>query len=488
MRGIWKHFGATSALQDVNLSVLPAEVLALVGENGAGKSTLMKILSGALTPDRGTMFLNGQPFNPRNPHDARMAGVGMVYQELSVAPHLTVAENIMLGMEPARFGILRRGAMEEASTRALSLLGHSEIDPNERTGNLSLAEQQLVEIARTVASGCRILVLDEPTSSLSAADISRLFELLRTLKNQGQAVIYISHFLEEVKRVADRFVVLRDGRAVETGKVSAVPTGRLIRLMIGREVKDLYPRSRRIPGDVVLHVEKLAGSPKPQDASLILRRGEVFGIAGLMGAGRSELLRTIFGLAPIRSGKVKFGAYVGPASPTRRWMQGMGMVSEDRKREGLALSLSVSDNITLSRLTGFGPWGTVVQRRQDRSAAEWIRKLRIRCSGPRQSVTDLSGGNQQKVALARLLHHDVDVFLLDEPTRGIDVGSKAEIYGLINDLALRGKSILLVSSYLPELLGICDRVAVMTRGRLHAPHPAKKLTEHQAMMEATGTA
>jgi ribose transport system ATP-binding protein len=354
-----------------------------------------------------------------------------------------------------------------------------------------------VEIARALAVGCRVLVLDEPTSSLTQEDTRRLFEIISQLRGQGLGIIYISHFIEEVKQVADRIVVLRDGRPVGEGRADAMDVHQIVSLMVGRQVRDLYPRSSRIPGETVLEIEGLAGFDKPAFASLTLRRGEVLGIAGLMGAGRSELLRCIFGLAPVRSGSIKVGVHCGPASPLRRWAQGVGMLSEDRKQEGLALSLSVADNMTLSRLKGFGPLGLVMPDRQCTAAQNWINRLGIRCRGPRQTVAALSGGNQQKVALARLLQHDVDVWLLDEPTRGIDVAAKAAIYQLIDELATSGhasseetngraKAILMVSSYLPELLGVCDRLAVMCRGQLGPTRSVAALAEHAVMLEATG--
>jgi ribose transport system ATP-binding protein len=484
MRGIAKRFGATVALGGVDCDVGAGEVMALVGENGAGKSTLMKVLSGALAPDAGEMWLDGQPYRPRGPHAARLAGVAMIYQELSLAPHLTVSENIMLGMEPTRCGFIRAGESRRRTREAVAQLGHPDLLPDTPVGRLSVAAQQLVEIGRAVAIGCRILVLDEPTSSLAAADIRRLFELVRRLKAQGHAIVYISHFLEEVKDISDRFTILRDGRSVGTGETAATSVARMITLMVGREVTDLYPRSPRVAGAAVLEVADLAGAGKPDGASLTLHRGEVLGIAGLVGAGRTELLRTLFGLNRVRRGEITLGAYTGPASPARRWAQGMGMVSEDRKNEGLALSLSIADNTTLSRLPRRA--GLALPRRQREAAQPWIEALKIKCTGPRQTVGALSGGNQQKVALARLLHHDVDVLLLDEPTRGIDVGSKAEIYRLIDDLAGRGKAVLMVSSYLPELFGVCDRIAVMCRGRLGPARRVGEIDERRVMAEATG--
>ncbi|MEJ2078117.1 MAG: sugar ABC transporter ATP-binding protein [Acidobacteriota bacterium] len=494
MEGISKRFGATIALEDVNLSVFRGEVHALVGENGAGKSTLMKILSGAYHPDAGSIRLDGEPYQPSGPLEGRLAGIAMIYQELSLAPHLSIEENILLGIEPTRGPFIRRSERRRIALDAMQQLGLEHLDPRLSVSALSIAEQQLVELARAVAVGCRVLVLDEPTSTLTQEDIARLFELIRTLRGRGYAIVYISHFLEEVAEISDRFTVLRDGRVVGSGETVGVTPADLASLMVGRPISDLYPKAHRQPGDVVLEVQGLVGPHYPRSASLDLRRGEVLGIAGLIGAGRTEMLRTIFGLEPVRSGHVRVGAYVGPASPVRRWAQGVGYLSEDRKQEGLALNLTLADNITLTSLQEYGPFGLVLPSRQDDVARTWIDRLSIRCRNPRQQVQELSGGNQQKIALARLLCHDVDLLLLDEPTRGIDVASKAEIYRLIDRLATgdpqtgtEAKSILIVSSYLPELLGVCDRIAVMCRGVLRPARSVSTLTEHDIMVEATGT-
>ena len=484
MKGVAKSFGATRALAGVDLVVAPGQVLALVGENGAGKSTLMKILSGAYQPDAGQMWLDGQPYRPRDPNEARRAGVAMIYQELAQCPHLSVTENILLGCELTTGPLVRRSAQRAAAANALARVGRPDISPDAQVSRLGIAERQLVEIARAVAVGCRVLVLDEPTSSLPKRDAQHLFELVRRLRAEGHAIVYISHFIEEAKDLTDRYTVLRDGRSVGGGMTSDATEAQIIALMVGREVEKLYPRSPRQAGDVVLDVSELQSwDSKCHDASLTLRRGEVLGIAGLVGSGRTELLRAIFGLDRIKSGQVKAMAYIGPASPARRWDSGIGMLSEDRKAEGLAVDLSIADNLTLASL---GPF--VLPGRQQRQVRGWIDRLSIRCRTPTQPVRDLSGGNQQKVALARLLHHDVDVLLLDEPTRGIDVGSKAQIYQLIDELACKGKAVLMVSSYLPELLGVCDRIAVMCKGRLGAARPVDQTDEHQIMQEATAVA
>ncbi|HXW07904.1 MAG TPA: sugar ABC transporter ATP-binding protein [Vicinamibacterales bacterium] len=485
MREIRKAFGATRAVDGIDLSVTAGEVCALVGQNGAGKSTLMSILSGAIAPDAGTMRLDGEAYQPRHPLDARRSGVAMIYQELSLAPHLTVMENVVLGMEPSRGGLVRWSEVRRTARAALARLGHGEMALDTPVGELSVAGQQIVEVARALAVGCRVLVMDEPTSSLGREDTRRLFEVIAQLRREGHAIVYISHFIEEVKEVADRIVVLRDGRvAGETG--SAAPSSEIVTLMVGRDVDDLYPRSRRDRGEALLDVDAFG----PASVSFRLHRGEIFGIAGLLGAGRTRLLRSVFGLEPVQHGRVRVGAWTGRPTPRVQLSKGVGMLSEDRKGEGLAVGLPISHNLTMSRLEGLGPGPLVLPSRQDAAALTWIQRLAIRCSDPEQPVGELSGGNQQKVALARLLHHDVDVLVLDEPTRGIDVGSKAQIYALLDQLvaaaAARPRAVLLVSSYLPELLGLCDRIAVMRRGSLGPARPASALDEHQLMMDATG--
>jgi len=459
MTGVRKRFGATVALDGVDLAVSPGECHALVGQNGAGKSTLMKVLSGAHAADEGSMRLDGVPYAPRHPLEGRRRGIAMIYQELSLAPHLTVEENIVLGVEPSRFGWLDRGEIRRRATDALAQLQHPEIRPDVVAGRLTVGQQQIVEIARALASGCRVLVLDEPTSSITQRDAEQLFALLERLRGQGISIVYISHFIEECQRVAQRYTVLRDGRTVGGGAMADATPAQIVDLMVGQKMERLYPRSKRTPGDVLLAAEGLE-----------LRRGEVLGLAGLIGAGRTELLRRLFGLAP------------GPATPAESWRRGLGFVSEDRKNEGLALGLTIADNLTLSKLEAL-----VLPSRQSSATRRWTDALAVKCLGPFQRIADLSGGNQQKIALARLLHHDVDVLLLDEPTRGIDVGSKAQVYQLIDDLVSKeNKAVLMVSSYLPELLGICDRVAVMRRGKLGPARPVEEVDEHSLLLEATG--
>jgi ribose transport system ATP-binding protein len=485
MRGVRKAFGATRAVDGVDLAVSAGEVCGLVGQNGAGKSTLMSILAGALLPDAGRMFIDGQPFHPRRPIDARKAGVAMIYQELSLAPDLAVMENILLGDEPSRAGMVRWPEMRRRASAALQRLGRGDIPLDAPAATLSIASQQMVEIARALATGARVLVMDEPTSSLGAEDTRRLFDVIAQLQREGTAIVYISHFIEEVKAIAGRIVVLRDGRNVAELPRDA-PAAAVVSSMVGGDVADLYPRSERSAGEPLLDLQHFGSA----EATLTLHRGEIFGIAGLLGSGRTRLLRTLFGLEAVRRGRVTLGAWTGTPHPRSQWRHGMGMLSEDRKGEGLAGGLSIADNLTLSRLEEFGPAPFVLPRRQDAAVRKWTERLGIKAGGPRQPVSELSGGNQQKVALGRLLHHDVDVLVLDEPTRGIDVGSKAQIYALLDALVSaanpRPRAVLLVSSYFPELIGLCDRIAVMRKGRLGPARPAAGLTEHQLVMDATG--
>ncbi len=485
--GISKAFGASRALRDVSFALEAGEVHALVGENGAGKSTLMKVLSGAVRPNSGVMTLQGRPYAPRSPRDALERGVAMIYQELALAPHLSVEANVMLGQERTFAGLVRRKEHRRIVAEALALLDHSEIAPDAPVRSLSIAAQQLVEVARALVSDARVLIFDEPTSSLTEHDAARLFEVIRRLRGKGLSIVYISHFLEEVRAIADRFTVLRDGQTVATGPIAGTDQATLIRHMVGRDLDEIFPKVPHEPGEVVLELKALrARHPFPLMADLEVRRGEILGIAGLVGAGRTELLRALFGLDPVVSGQVLVKGVSSPsASPGARIAEGVGLLSEDRKNEGLAQGRSIEDNLTYPALKRHARFGWLNLRARRRAAEVDLRKVNVKCEGPGQTVAALSGGNQQKVAFARLLHQKADVLLLDDPTRGIDVGSKADIYRLIGQRAAEGSAVIMVSSYLPELFGVCDRLAVMRRGALSPARPIAEWDQHRVMEAAT---
>lgn len=483
-----KNFGATCALKGVSLDVAPGEVHALIGENGAGKSTLMKVLSGALVPDDGLIELDGQPFAPASPLQARRSGIAMIHQELTLAPHLSVEANILLGAEPSTLGWLNPSRCRRLARGVLAELHHEGIPLNAPVGSRTIAEQQIVEIARALIGNPRVLIMDEPTSSLTKVDTENLFGVIGRLRERGVSVIYISHFLEECQRIADRFTVLRDGESVAAGDMAVTPLSQIIRLMVGREVSDVYARTPRTLGRPVLEWRGLAGATRPQSASLTLRAGEILGIAGLVGAGRTEALRACFGLDRIAGGTVLVrGQNRTRSTPARRLADGIGLLSENRKEEGLMLNRSLADNLTLTRLQPFTRGGFIRHGRQRQATREWMTRLDVRARDSDQPIGELSGGNQQKIALGRLLHHEAKVLLLDEPTRGIDIGSKAQIYRLMNELADHGRSVIFVSSYLPELLGVCDTIGVMCRGMLSEVRPAGAWTEHDIIAAAIGT-
>ena len=490
LQAITKHFGATIALDGVDLEVAPGEVHALIGENGAGKSTLMNVLSGAVAPDSGSMIVDERAYMPRGPADARGRGVAHIHQELALCGHLSVAENIAMGVEPSRGGWLRRDVMNERAAMLLAEFGRSEINPSMRVASLSLADRQVVEICRALARDARILLMDEPTSSLQRADVERLFETVRRLRDRGIAIIYISHFLEEVREIASRFTVLRDGRSVGSGELTEVRDEELISMMVGAQTRVSVPHEPAqepqadVQPEVLLEVENLSAPPRLRVASFLLHRGQILGIAGLVGSGRSDLVRALFGLQQA-TGVVRVrGSELRTLRSARQIEHGFGYLSEDRKGEGLALQLPIADNVTMSRFATCSRGGWIDRRQQNAQTDDVVTRLRVKAPGPRGIVGKLSGGNQQKVALARLLHQDPDILLLDEPARGIDIGSKADIYREIARLASEGKGIVMVSSYLPELLSVCDSIAVMTRGRLSPAKPASEWTADSILQTA----
>ncbi len=487
LEGVSKQFGATRALHNVEIEVRRGEVHALLGENGAGKSTLMKVLSGVHRPETGQVFLDGEPFAPANPIEARRRGVSMIYQELTLARDLSVEENILLGEQPSRFGFISRAKRREMARAALSELNSENIPLDATVRTLSVASQQLIEIARALIHVPKLLIMDEPTSSLTQVDTQNLFRVIRKLSAKGVSIIYISHFLEESTELCSRYTVLRDGESVGSGDMALLDRPTTIRLMVGREIKDLYARARGTFGKPVLELRKLRGKKRSKDVSLVLHEGEILGVAGLVGAGRTETLRTCFGLERVHGGEILLrGVESTSRTPASRWREGIGLVSEDRKEEGLMLNQSIADNLTLTDLDDFGKLGFVSSGRQKAVTREWMTKLSVKARGPQQPIGQLSGGNQQKVAIGRLLHHGASILMLDEPTRGIDVGAKAQIYHLLSELSAQGKAVLFVSSYLPELLGVCDTIAVLCRGVLVETRAAAAWTEAEIINAAVG--
>ena len=486
-RGIGKKYNQNWVLRDADLSMRPGQVLALLGENGAGKRTLVKILSGAERPDEGTVQLGGKLIPAGRPDLARQAGIRIVYQELSVCLDLSVEDNILLGQEFSYGGGMLDRKQGRASVRdVLQRLGHSEIEPTRLLGTLSIGQRQLVEIARALVSDASVLVLDEPTSSLTREDVRQLFDTVRRLADSGLSIIYISHFMEEVRELCDSYLVLRDGQVAGQGILANTTESQIIQLMVGRAVDDLFPQIDHKPGDDCLRLQNVSGALLPKSMSLVVKRGEILGLAGLVGAGRTETLRALIGLDATTSGTMSLENRPLEGTVASRLKAGLAMVSEDRKSEGLAQLMSISDNATISRLAPYSRWGWLGKRKQTRAVNDLMKMLNIKATSAEQCVASLSGGNQQKVALARVFHQDAICLLLDEPTRGVDVGTKSEIYRLIGHAAAEGRAVVFVSSYFRELLELCDRIAVMSRGHLVAVRPAHEWTEHELLMASMG--
>ena len=488
MRGISKSFPGIRALADVDLAVDAGEVHAIVGENGAGKSTLMKILAGVYQPDEGTIRLGGEEVRITGPIDARKRGIGMVYQELNLVPDLTVAENITLGATPSRFGLVKRRSLHDAAVAVLEALD-ARIDPSAILGSLTVSQQQIVEIAKAYALRPSIIVLDEPTSSLSEHESQALFQVVRRMRADGIAIIYISHRLREVLDLADRVTVLRDGRQIETRDSAGLTAGEMIRLMVGRDLTDVFPK-REVPiGDTVLQVEGLSRTGAFEDVSLDVRAGEIVGLAGLVGAGRTEVARAIFGLDRAQSGTIRVdGSEVHARTPGKGVAAGIAYVPEDRKRDGIVPSASIKDNISLPVLGRLSTAGWISRSEEKELARDQVAALGVSPPVIDRPVDTLSGGNQQKVVIAKWLAARPRVLILDEPTRGVDVGAKADIHEIIGELAAAGTAILLISSELPEVLAVSDRIFVLHEGRVSAQLSRAEATETSVMHAATGEA
>ncbi|MDB5622136.1 MAG: D-ribose transporter ATP-binding protein [Devosia sp.] len=486
LTGITKRFGATLALNDVRFDLRAGEVHALMGENGAGKSTLMKILSGNIQRDSGSMLIEGRPVEIRSPRDARARGIAIIHQELNTVPAMTVAENLSLGQEPRnRFGMLdRRRVLRDAREKLARI--HADIDPTRPLGSLGIGMQQMVEIARAVSENARVLVLDEPTAALSRAEAQELYGVVNHMRAQGVGLIYISHRMEEVWQLADRISVFRDGTYVGTGTRDELSEADVVRMMVGRSIGDLYRHEPRHPGDVVLDVQDIAAKGLGP-ASFQVRAGEVVSMSGLVGSGRTELARLVFGADRRQAGTVLVnGRRSNPADPAAAIADGLAMVPEDRKSQGLFLDHSVERNVAISSLGRFTSAQVVRDRAVRQAVLAQMERLRLRKNAIDLPVRALSGGNQQKAALARWLLRDSPVMILDEPTRGVDVGAKREIYELIDALARAGKAILVISSDLPEAIGIADRVLVVRGGRIVKELSAAEASEETVMRHAVG--
>jgi ribose transport system ATP-binding protein len=488
MRGICKQFPGVVALNDVALELQGGEVHVLLGENGAGKSTLVKILSGAVEKDAGEILLAGQRVELAGPDHARRLGISIIYQELTLVPHLSVAENIFLGKAPRRWGLVDWRRMRAEAERLLHGLGQT-IDVRRAAGGLGLAQQQMVELARALTDEARVLVMDEPTSTLTGVEVEQLFDTTARLIARGVAVVYISHRMNEVFRIGHRVTVLRDGRNVATRALADVTVAELVQMMANRDVSDQYPRRQVARGRELLRVEGLSRRGILHDIHLSLHAGEILGIAGLVGAGRTELARAIMGADPIDAGRIAIREKVArlrtPAAAVRH---GIGFLPEDRKAHGLVLSLSVQHNIALPNHRRVSRWGLVHAGRERSEAQRMIDQLRIKTPSPDRITRWLSGGNQQKVVLAKWLVGHAEIFIFDEPTRGIDVAARRDIYDLMNTLVARGAGVIMVSSDLPEVLGMSDRVLVMRLGRIQAEFDGRAVSEGEIMHAAFGVA
>jgi inositol transport system ATP-binding protein len=492
---IRKRFPGVQALDDAGLEMLPGEIHALLGENGAGKSTLIKILSGAQQPDSGTIEFGGQTVVMVSPHDAQRRGIATIYQEFTLAPNMTIAENVFIGREPG-VGFFVDWRKMASETRAITKRLGLELQPMAIVRGLSVAEQQMVEIARALSMKSRLIVMDEPTSALSSTEVEKLFRIARELKEHGLSIIFVTHRLEEVMQICDRYTVLRDGRLVGSGAIADITIDGIIRLMVGREVKALFAhREREIAGDVVLRVEGLnrQGNAQDQNATVLadvgfeVRRGEILGVAGLVGAGRTEMARAVFGADAFDSGRVIInGREVHIRSPQDAIRNGIGLVPEDRKQQALFLALAVRINLSMASHRQILRWGVFIDETAERAMVEEYRqKLNIRMASPEQLIASLSGGNQQKVTLARWLALRPKVLIVDEPTRGIDIGAKVEVHNLLFEMAETGIAVVAISSELPEVLAISDRVITMREGRVTGEIKREDATEEILMSMMT---
>lgn len=483
MTGIEKSFPGVKALRGVDLTLRNGEVLALLGENGAGKSTLIKILGGAHAPTAGSLRVDGEAADLSNPSASQQAGVGIIYQEFNLVPQLTVRENIFLGQEKIKSGLIDVRAEREAALKLFERLG-TDIEPEARCGDLTVAQQQVVEIAKALSLNARLLVMDEPSASLTPQEVDRLLEIVRDLRRDGLGIIYISHRLEEIFKIADRIMVLRDGEHVGTRATSELNREALIELMVGRKLENEFPTHTPKIGEERLVVKDLTRGEKVKDVSFTVRSGEILALTGLVGAGRTETVRLLFGADRPEAGTIALdGKELKLRSPRDAIRAGIGLLTEDRKGQGLVLNQSVRDNFGLPNLNELSKTGFVDQRRERDHFGKFVETLRIKIPHQDELARNLSGGNQQKVVLAKWLERNCEVIIFDEPTRGIDVGAKYEIYVLIQELAAQGKAILMISSELPEVLGMADRILVMHEGQVTGEITDVDATSQEEIME-----
>ena len=484
--GITKNFPGVLALDKVDFDLMHGEVHVLLGENGAGKSTLMKVLAGAYQPDAGKITIEGQEVRVANPRQARKLGVRIIYQEFNLIPYMNVAQNIFLGRFPLRWGLLDHTKMHAESRKLLSGL-NMDIDTNAKVVNLGVAQQQMVEVAKALSLNSRILIMDEPTASLTEREIEQLFATIHRLKKQGIGIVYISHRLQEVHQIGDRVTVLRDGKFIGTRQVNQVTVDELINMMVGRQITQMFPRDYQPQGAEALRVDNLSSGNKLREVALRVHCGEIVGLAGLVGSGRTELARAVFGADPYDAGSVfVFGKPVKAGSPAKMVELGVGLLPEDRKAQGLALILPLAENVVMASLRQLFPRRFVDTGKERQVVAKYVQDLRIATPSISRLAQYLSGGTQQKVVLAKWLCTHSRIFIFDEPTRGIDVGAKAEIHGFMNELVNQGAAVLMISSDLPEILGMSDRVYVMRQGRIVAEVPRQETTQECIVAYAMG--
>ncbi len=489
MKAIQKSFSGNQVLKDVNFSILPGEVHALMGENGAGKSTLIKVLTGIHKRDAGTIKLKGEEVSFSNPKQAEREGIVVIHQELNIIPHLTVTQNMFLGRELTfgKSGILKMKEMKKQTLQNLERLGASNIDPDEEAGNLSVGKQQMIEIARAMSTDAKMIIMDEPTAALTEREIENLFQVVNSLREQGVSIVYVSHRMEEIFQICDRITVLRDGEYVGTEKINETSFEAIVKMMVGRELGERFPDRTSQVGDVVLQVQDLAREGLFENVSFDVHKGEILGVAGLMGAGRTEIMEAVFGSRKKSGGNIYLnGNPLKIKHPQDAIQEGIGFITEDRKDEGLVLDLSIRENIALTNMKAISDKGWISSTKEKRLIDDLIEKLHVRTTGREQDVRSLSGGNQQKVVVAKWLGIQPKVLILDEPTRGVDIGAKKEIYHIMNELTEQGVAIIMVSSELPEVLGISDRIMVIHEGKVSKILNRNDADQEKIMQAATG--